>query len=324
MDYRSVGSTGIQVSRLCYGTVGITKEKFDRCLDAGINFFDTADVYDDGNAEILLGELMDGMRDRLVISSKTGFPTTDDISSGGLSREHILSAVEGSLERLHTDWIDFYFVHTFDPMTDMEETLRALDSLVQQGKIRFPAVSNWAAWQIAKALGIAEAKSLAPFACIEPLYSLLKRQAEVEILPLAISENLGVVAYSPIAAGILTGKYAQDDGSEGRMAHDPLTQHRYANEEYFAIATRFAEHAHERGADPAALALAWVMSHPAVSAPIFGASTVKHVDIALSSLEIEMTSDWREEISALSNQPPKATDRLEEQRGYFYKGWRPD
>ncbi len=325
MEYREVGNTGIKVSRLCYGTVGISKEKFERCLDAGINFLDTADVYDDGNAELLLGKLIKGIRDDLVISSKTGFPTSKDVSSGGLSRRHIIQAIEGSLKRLKTDRIDFYFVHCFDPKTSMEETLRALDDLVNAGKILYPAVSNWAAWQVAKALGISRQEALAPFACIEPMYSLIKRQAEVEILPLALAENMGVVPYSPIAGGLLSGKYTLKGGAkEGRLSHDPLSQMRYGDERYLEVAERFTKHAESRGIYPAALALAWVLSHPAITAPIFGARTVEHIGVALGALNINMTPDWRAEISSLSIEPPKATDRLEEQRGFYYKGWRPE
>lgn len=325
MEYCEVGNTGVRVSRLCFGTVGISKDKFERCLDAGINFIDTADVYDDGEAELLLGALMKGRRDELVVSSKTGFPTSEDSDSGGLSRRCIMRAIEGSLKRLQTDRIDFYFLHCYDPNTDMEETLHAMDDLVHAGKIRYLAVSNWAAWQIAKAIGISRSAGLAAFACVEPMYSLIKRQAEVEILPLALAENLGVVPYSPIAGGLLTGKYSgPEQATEGRLSHDALSQKRYGEKRYFEVAARFVKHAESRGVNPAALALAWVMSHPAVTAPIFGARSVRHIDTALSALDIAMTPEWRAEVSALSIEPPNATDRLEEKRGFFYRGWRPE
>lgn len=324
MQFQFLGSTGLNVSRLCFGTVGLTKDKFHKCKEAGINFFDTADVYDDGQAEILLGELITKKRDEVVISSKCGFPTTGDVSSGGLSRRHIFQALEGSLKRLKTDYVDFYFVHTFDPNTPIEETMRALDDLVQQGKVRYLGVSNWAAWQIATSIGISRCKYLNSFKVIQPLYNLVKRQAEVEIFPLAEAENLAVVPYSPLAGGLLSGKYSGDYQSDGgRISKDRLSQLRYGKDQYFTIAKRFSNYASDHDLHPAALALAWVMSNPVVTAPIFGASKLSQIDIALSALEIEMTSELRVEISSLSDEPPLATDRLEEQKGFFYKDCKP-
>jgi aryl-alcohol dehydrogenase-like predicted oxidoreductase len=281
-------------------------------------------VYDDGEAERLLGKCIKGHRGEVVISTKCGFPAREAVNVGGLSRRYILSAIEASLTRLNVEAVDFYFVHTFDSNTRMQETLRALDQVVRQGKARYLGVSNWAAWQIASALGICEKAQWHSFKVIQPLYSLVKRQAEVEILPLAKAKKLGVVPYSPLAGGLLSGKYArQVDPQEGRLSSDELSQLRYGDEAYFAIAERFSEHARERGVHPAALALAWVMAHPAVTAPIFGASKLGHIDVALSALEIEMTPEWWAEISSLSYQPPLATDRREEQHGFFYKNWRP-
>jgi aryl-alcohol dehydrogenase-like predicted oxidoreductase len=323
MEYRLLGRTGVRVSCLCFGTEGITKEKFQRCRDAGINFFDSANVYDDGKDEQALGKLIKGCRDELIITSKVCFPTSDDVNDRGLSRRHILLAVEESLKRLQTDRIDIYYMHSYDPNTDLEETLRALDQLVVQGKILYPAVSNWAAWQISKALGISNKEGLARFACVEPMYSLVKRQAEVEIFPLAEADRLAVVPYSPLAGGLLTGKYSGVDApEEGRLLHDELSMHRYRDPTYFEVAKKFAKHAKACGVHPAALAVAWAMSHPAVTAPIIGARTVTQLETILKALEIDMTPDWRAEISALSIQPPLATDRREEQQGFFYKGWR--
>lgn len=324
MEVRCVGATGVSVSGLCFGTVGLTQEKYAKCRDAGINFFDTADVYDDGEAERLLGKCISGHRGEVVISTKCGFPPRQAVNVGGLSRRYILSAIEASLSRLNVEYVDFYFLHTFDPNTPMDETLRALNDVVRQGKARYLGVSNWAAWQIATALGISERSGWHSFKVIQPLYSLVKRQAEVEILPLARAMNLGVVPYSPLAGGLLSGKYSKEAApKEGRLSSDELSQLRYGEKEYFAIAERFSAHARERGLHPAALSLAWVMAHPAVTAPIFGASKLGHIDVALSALEIEMTPEWWAEISALSYQPPLATDRREEQQGFFYKGWNP-
>jgi aryl-alcohol dehydrogenase-like predicted oxidoreductase len=324
MEFRLLGSTGVHVSCLCFGTEGLTEDKFYRCREAGINFFDSANVYDNGKDEQTLGNLIKDCRDEIVITSKVCFPTSDDINDRGLSRRHILMAVEQSLRRLQTDHIDIYYMHSYDPNTDLEETLRALDLLVAQGKILYPAISNWAAWQISKALGVSSKEGLVRFACVEPMYSLVKRQAEVEIFPLAVAEKLAVVPYSPLAGGLLTGKYSNIDTPEkGRLLHDELSILRYGDPNYHEVASSFTQHAKERGVHPAALAVAWAMSHPAVTAPIIGARTVKQLETILSALDINMTPEWRAEISALSNEPPLATDRREEQHGFFYKGWRP-
>jgi aryl-alcohol dehydrogenase-like predicted oxidoreductase len=204
-----LGRTGCQVSQLGFGTMsfgGDADERtsaalFRRCRDAGINLFDCADVYQDGRAEEILGRLMRGQRDELVITSKAYFPTGPDVNARGASRRHLVSAVEASLQRLDTDRIDLYFIHRFDRHTPLEETLRALDDLVRAGKILYPAASNFAAWQVAKAIGISARHGWARFECIQPMYNLVKRQAEVEILPLAASEEIGVVSYSPLRSG---------------------------------------------------------------------------------------------------------------------------
>jgi aryl-alcohol dehydrogenase-like predicted oxidoreductase len=324
MRYRMLGSTGMRASCLCLGTEDLTEEKFHLCRDVGINFFDCGNVYGDGKDEATLGRLIEGCRQEVIITSKVGFPTSSGINDGGLSRRHITLAVEESLKRLRTDFIDIYYVHSFDPDTEMSETLSALDRLVEQGKILYPAVSNWSAWQIAKALGISERGNLSRFQCIEPMYSLVKRQAEVEIFPLAIGEGMAVVPYSPLAGGLLSGKYSGGQmPKEGRLVEDEFSRVRYGDPQYYQVAERFTEHAAQRGVQPAALAIAWVMSHPAVTAPIIGAKTIVQLKTLLGALEIEMTPEWRAEISALSIEPPLATDRREEQFGVFYKGWRP-
>ena len=225
-----------------------------------------------------------------------------------------MRSVEASLKQLGTDRLDLYFVHTFDPSTPVEETLRALDDLVHQGKILYPAASNWAAWQIATALGISAREGLARFACIQPMYSLVKRQAEVEILPLAQAEGLGVISYSPLGGGMLTGKYgATRRPEQGRLVENQLYMKRYGAPAYYETAERFTAHAKDRGVHPATLAVAWVMSHPALTAPIVGARNVEQLESSLAALDVDMTPEWRAEISALSIAPPPATDRLETQ-----------
>lgn len=329
MEYRILGRTGVEVSRLCFGTMSFGQEAneetaaamFHRCRELGINFFDCADVYAGGRSEEILGKLMAGCRDELVTTSKVGYPTGEDVNEKGLSRRRIMLAVEDSLRRLGTDRIDLYFLHRFDPDTPIEEPLRALDDLVRQGKILYPAVSNWAAWHVAKALGISARQGLARFECLQPMYNLCKRQAEVEILPLAGAEQLGVISYSPLGGGLLTGKYSTTSKPKtGRLVENEMYAKRYDDPVYFEIAERFAAHAEEHGVKPATLAVAWVMSHPAITAPIIGARNIEQLEASLAALDVEMTPEWRAEISALSTEPPPPTDRLEEKSGVSYQG----
>lgn len=329
MKYRTVGKTGVQVSPLCFGTMsfgGIADEEMSRKMfnaarERGINFFDTADVYNEGRSEELLGKFIqeNNCRDELVISSKVFGKTAADVNAKGLSRRHIKLGVEQSLKRLQTDRIDFYFVHSFDSKTDMTQTLRAMDDLVRDGKILYPAVSNWAAWQIEKALGISRRENLARFELIQPMYNLVKRQVEVEILPMAEAENLGVISYSPLGGGLLTGKYTKNKKPKaGRLVERDMYAKRYGLKQYYQIAEDFSDHAQEKGVDPASLAVAWVMSNPAITAPIIGARNLEQLQGSLGALDIEMTKEWREEISKLTITPPPATDRLEEQKDISY------
>jgi aryl-alcohol dehydrogenase-like predicted oxidoreductase len=321
MQYFTLGRTGMKVSRLCFGTMSFggdadeqtSAAMFNRCREAGINFFDCADIYQKGRAEEILGALAAGCRDKLVLTSKVYAPMSDDPNDRGLSRRHIMLAVENSLRRLRTDRLDLYFCHALDPAAAMEETLQAMDDLVRQGKILCPAVSNWSAWQIERALGISARLRLARFECIQPMYSLVKRQAEVEILPMAAAESLGVIPYSPLGGGLLTGKYGVGRKPEtGRIIQNDNYRRRYAEAGYYETTDRFVEHAKARGVHPATLAVAWVMHHPAVTAPIIGARNLEQLGASLAAADLEMTAQWRAEISALSPEPPPATDRSEE------------
>jgi aryl-alcohol dehydrogenase-like predicted oxidoreductase len=321
LEYRTVGKTGIKVSNMCFGTMSFggnadketSKEMFKRTRAAGINFYDCANGYSNGVAEEILGECMADCRDEIILTSKVFTPMGKDINARGLSRRHIMLEVENTLRRLKTDRLDFYFVHRFDPHTPMEETLRALDDLQAQGKILYPAASNWAAWQIAKALGISAKEQLARFELIQPMYNLVKRQAEVEILPLAQSEQVGVITYSPLGGGLLTGKYGVNrKPAEGRLIDQEMYTKRYADEKNYEVAERFSTYSNEREIHPATLAISWVMSHPGVTAPIIGARNVEQLEFSLAALDINMTQEWRNEISNLSITPAPATDRTED------------
>jgi aryl-alcohol dehydrogenase-like predicted oxidoreductase len=324
MDYRLLGRTGVKVSSLCFGTMSFGAEAdetmsaamFNRCRDAGINFFDCANVYEKGRAEEILGKLIAGSRDEIVVTSKAYFPMGTDVNARGAHRRHLMQAVHGSLRRLNVETIDVYFIHRFDDTTPLEETLRALDDMVSQGKILYPAASNFAAWQVQKALGLSALHEWARFEVIQPMYNLVKRQAEVELLPMAQAEGLGVTPYSPLGGGLLTGKYGVGRQPEGgRLVSNTMYQERYGDDWIYRTAEDITAFAKERGYHPVSLAVAWVASHPAVTAPIIGARNVEQLEGSLGALEIEMTPDLRQAISALSVAPPPATDRSEERSG---------
>jgi aryl-alcohol dehydrogenase-like predicted oxidoreductase len=286
---------------------------FSRCREAGINFFDCADIYAQGESERILGDLIRDCRDEVVITSKVYYAIGKKLQPVGLSRSYIMSAVEASLKWLGTDRIDIYFVHHFDEKTPLEETLSGLDDLVRQGKIRFAGASNFAAWQIEKALGISAGQGWARFECIQPMYNLVKRQAEVEIFPMAQAEKLGVITYSPLGGGLLTGKYGEGRPSTtGRLSTDDIYQRRYGDRWMHESVQAFVRLANESGADPASLAVAWAAHHPAVTTPIIGARNLEQLEASLAALDVKMTVELYREISALMPTPAPATDRSEE------------
>ena len=321
MQYKFLGQTGVKVSSLCFGTMSFggdadeatSAAMFNRCREVGVNFFDCANVYVSGRSEEILGKLISNCRDEVVITSKVFGQMGGDINARGASRRNIHLAVEASLKRLNTDYLDIYFLHHFDNDTPLEETLRALDDLVQAGKILYPAASNYAAWQVAQALGISAQEGWAKFQVIQPMYNLVKRQAEVEILPMAQANNLGVIPYSPLGGGLLTGKYGSQLRPEsGRLMEKDSYIKRYGDLLYYDVAERFTQFAQAGGYNPAGLAVAWVASHPAITAPIIGARNLAQLEGSLKSLDIEMTPELRDKVSALSPEPPPATDRTEE------------
>jgi aryl-alcohol dehydrogenase-like predicted oxidoreductase len=309
MEHRLLGTTGLRVSALCFGTMSFgdmadeatSGALYHRAREAGVDFFDCANVYSAGRAEEILGRLVAGERNRVVLTTKVGFPMGQDPNDRGLSRRHVLQSVEASLRRLGT--------------------LRALDLLVREGKVLHVGVSNWAAWQIATALGISREESLAAFACVQPMYSVVKRQAEVEILPLARALGLGVVSYSPLGGGLLSGKYgAGRKPGSGRLVDNAMYASRYGDEDYYRTADAFATLARELSVHPVTLAVAWVKAHPALTAPILGARSVEQLEPALAAAEFAMSNELYARIAALSPTPPPATDRTEEQRGVAYGG----
>lgn len=322
MKFKPLGNTGVQVSQLCFGTMSFggdadkaeSARMYALCRDRGINFFDCADVYVKGRSEEILGELIADHRDELVITSKCFQPTGSDVNARGGNRRHIVRAVEASLKRLKTDRIDIFFMHRWEATTPVEETMRALEHLVQSGKVVYLGASNYAAWQVAKALGVSERRGWSRFAVLQPMYNLVKRQAETELLPLALAEGLGVISYSPVGGGLLSGKYGPEQRPNiGRLISNPEYVRRYGEPWVFDVAANFTEFANKRGVHPVSLAVAWVGAHPGISSPIVGARNVEQLTPSLDSVKVDMTPALRAEISALSRTPAPAHDRLEEQ-----------
>ena len=319
MKFRALGTTGVHVSQLCFGTMSfggdadeaMSGKMFKACRDAGINFFDTADQYNNGRSEEILGRLIQGSRDELVIATKCFNPMGKDVNARGGSRRHISRAVEASLKRLQTDRVDVLFLHQYDPLPAPEETWRAVEDLVRAGKVLYPAASNYAAWQAQRALDLQQARGWSRLQVLQPMYSLVKRQAEVEILPQAAASSIAVTPYSPGGGGLLSGKYAQP-GAQGRIATNKMYESRYSDEWMHEVAAKFADFCKGRGWHPMSAAVAWVGAHPAVTAPIIGARSTDQLQASLDSIKLEMTPELRAEISALSRTPPPATDRLEE------------
>jgi aryl-alcohol dehydrogenase-like predicted oxidoreductase len=293
-----------------------------RVLDAGINFFDTADVYSYGESETILGRALKNSsvsRDKVIVATKVRLAMSEpamngsgDVNNVGLSRQHIFASIEQSLRRLDTDYIDLYQVHGWDLLTPIEETLRALEDLVRSGKVLYPAVSNWSAWQTQRAVDIQERHNWARLQVVQPMYNLVKRQAEVEILPMAEANGIGVIPYSPAGAGLLSGKYFGQ--ASGRLKTNKMYEARYGDKWMFEVAERYVGFCKQKGLHPVSTAIAWVAAHPAVTAPIIGARNVEQLKDSLAAVKVDMTPALRAELAELSRTPPPATDRSEEQK----------
>ena len=304
---------GTPASRLAFGTMqfggradaGQSQAMFEACLAAGITHFDTAHVYTDGASETLLGGFVQDRRDDLIIATKAAY-------TGGASRENILTSAETSRARLRLDTLDVLYLHRFDPDTDMHESFEAFATLRENGHIRHIGLSNFAAWQVVKAAAIA-AKFDLGIAVIQPMYNLVKRQAEVEILPMADDLGILVAPYSPLGGGLLTGKYADTDAASGRLAEDDRYAARYGQPGMHQTARDLVTVAADLGLHPATLAVAWAAHHPTGPTPIISARSAAQLEPSLAALNFEMSDALYDRISALSAKPPPATDRLEEQ-----------
>src|SRR3954471_20989463 len=247
MKSKPLGTTGVQVSQLCFGTMSfggdadadMSARMFRACRDAGINFFDTADQYNKGRSEEILGELMGKERDNVVIATKCYNPVSKDVNARGGSRRHVVRAVEASLRRLRTDRVEILFLHQMDALTPIEETLRAFEDLVRAGKVLYPGLSNHSAWLTQRAVDVQERAGWARLQILQPMYNLVKRQAEVEILPMAAANGLGVIPYSPAGGGLLSGKYAAAGEAMGRLATNKMYEKRYGDEWMHEVASAF-------------------------------------------------------------------------------------
>ena len=324
MEYRSLGNTGAKVSSLCLGTMTFgdgadkkTSEKiYQTCREHGINFFDCANGYAKGESERILGQLIKDHREEVLIATKVYFPTGPGVNDRGLSRLHMTKALDDSLRRLDTDYVDVYYLHHFDEDTPLEETFTTLNDFVRQGKIHYIGISNFSAWQVMKAIAITQQMQLEAVACIQPMYNLLKRQAESELLPMALHEDLGVFSYSPLAGGLLTGKYLGNAPASGRFDSNKMYQHRYAADTNNMGAAGFIEFAQQHALDPVSLAIAWVMKNEAITAPIIGARNLEQLTPALKALDINIDDEMYQALDAISQPAALATDREEERKGY--------
>lgn len=326
MQYVRFGRIGVQVSEICLGTMtfgneadeAMSRTLMERALEVGINFFDGAHNYNKGVTEEIVGRWIGPHRKNIILTSKVFFPAGGGMNDQGISRRNILFSVEKSLQRLQTDYIDILYLHHWDEHVDIEQSLGALHSLVEQGKVLYCGVSNFAAWQAMKAIGVAKAMGFPPITCFQPMYSLVKRQVEVEIFPMAAHEGLAVVPYNALGAGLLTGKYLQ--GDKGRLTETEMYRQRYEDPRYEGITRRFVDFAKAKSVSPAALAVSWVMSHPLVTSTIIGARNLAQFEDTMTCLEHRLSPGQRDEISALSIDPPLATDR-EPMAAMNTRGW---
>jgi aryl-alcohol dehydrogenase-like predicted oxidoreductase len=292
------------------GTSAISKvdqklagELVAEALDAGVNFFNTADAYSAGQSELLLGKALGNRRAGVVVATKVGFRTGEALISAGLSRRHIIAAAEDSLRRLGTDYIDLYLAHLVDPYTPLEETLEALSFLVQQGKVRYVGFSNWPAWQAAKAIGLQREHGWARFRAAEMYYSPIGRELEYEVVPFALDAGIGIVVWSPLAGGFLSGKYTRADptGSGGRLAE--LSVVPVDRERGYVVVERLREIGESYGATPAQVALAWILTRPGVTSVLVGASTLAQLRENLGASALQLNAAELSALTELTNPP---------------------
>ena len=301
MQYVNLGKSGLKVSQICLGANnfgGQIDEKDSirivrKAIDSGINLIDTANIYTNGRSEEVIGKAMQGCRDQVIVATKVGFDVGQGPNQSGLSRKHILWQIEQSLKRLATDFVDIYYLHRFDQETPLEETLRTLNELISEGKIRYAACSNFSAWQIAKSHEICESLELERFVAVQPPYNLLQREIEKELLPYCKEEGLGTLTYTPLMGGFLTGKYSRGKtvptGSRGN--YNQKYWERISSDKNFAALKQIKVIADDVHIPVSHLALAWILKNPLVTAPIVGASTPEQVEENCKITEINVSDE---------------------------------
>jgi aryl-alcohol dehydrogenase-like predicted oxidoreductase len=315
MQYTQLGNTGLIVSRLSFGAMTFTNGNKDigavfkvgaeladqlvgRSLEAGVNFFDTADGYAGGESEILLGKALKTRRNDVVIATKVGFRSGSALTQAGLSRRHILWSIDQSLRRLGTDWVDLYIAHREDPFTPVEETVEALDTVVRSGKVRYIGFSNWSAWKAAAALEMQKARGLSRFTHAQMNYSLLGRDIERDIIPMLRTYGLGLTVWSPLASGFLSGKYTRENLSDPANRFSGFDILPFDKEKGFALVDRLRVFAGEHRASVAQVAIAWLLAKPAVSSVILGASKLKQLEDNLGAVNVKLSATEVAELDA--------------------------
>ena len=318
MQYARLGNTGLIVSRLCLGTMtfglnagipALNKVDIESAgimirdsMETGVNFFDTADGYANGQSETILGKLLSSVRHDVVIATKVGFRTGSPVTQAGLSRRHILSACDASLRRLNTDYIDLYQMHKEDPCTPLEETLEALDALVRQGKVRYLGFSNWSAWKAATAVQLQKANGWAEFTSGQMHYSLINRDVEHEVLPFMRHAGVGLIVWSPLAGGFLTGKYTRENIKGGDNRHSAFDIVPFDREAGFSLVERMRPIAARHGANVADVAMGWLLAKTGVSSIIIGAANVRQLQANLAAARLRLEAEDIEELDCATTQ----------------------
>jgi aryl-alcohol dehydrogenase-like predicted oxidoreductase len=322
MNYRQLGKSGLLVSELCFGTMSFggsgywkvvgnldyqnSKRLVDIAIAAGVNFFDSADVYSHGQAEEILGKAIKEKRQEVILATKVRGRMSKEINDVGLSRKHLIESCHNSLRRLETDYIDLYIVHSFDPVTPLEETLSALTDLVRQGKVRYLGASNFAAWQLMKALAISEKNHFEKFVSLQALYSLISRDVEYELIPLCEDQGLGLTPWSPLGGGFLTGKYRKDKPlpEDSRRANEEQNFIQIDPEKGYAIVDALEEIGGNHGASISQAALNYLLRKPVVSSVLIGATKPHQLEDNLKATNWEMTADEAARLDELSKLNP--------------------
>ena len=320
MEYRRLGRSGLFVSALTLGTMTFGgRDKFDlvgsadvtaatrqvdMCLDAGINLFDTANAYSSGESEEILGKAIAGRRDKVLLATKARMPVGEGPNDAGLSRHHLIRQCEESLRRLNTDYIDLYQVHEWDGLTPLEETLEALDTLVKSGKVRYVGSSNYSGWQLMKALGTSERLGLQRFVSQQIHYTLQAREAEYELVPLSLDQECSILVWSPLAGGLLSGKYRRDrEASEGRHLQGWDEPPVRDTDKLYDIVDTLVEVAEGRGVSAAQVALSWLLGRPGVASVIVGARTDEQLADNLEAAELVLSEEERRRLDEVSAPP---------------------